>query len=354
MTAAAAVVKDLNYYLNNPDEMPHDPDEIMKIASQAEAKIFGSNAEPDIQDWSGGKADVHPLMADKDAPEKTPEQPAEPAKPAEPAQQQENAQQQEEKQPEGVQAADGKHVIPYAVLEGTRKRADQLERIVAEQAARIDELMQKQPAAGDNAGGGNQDQQLEFISPEDLEIVKHELPSLGGILENQQRAIQMLMEKVSQTPGQESQEDRQAREAREAIDRNPVLATWEANDVGRWNRAADLADLLVNDPVWGQKSYDELYAKVVDLVKAEMPEQQQQQQAPATPSAADLAAAAAAKLASIAPPVPHSISQIPGGAPPATSEAEKLGSMSAEQINDYLMRTSGGDPEKMAQALARL
>jgi len=353
MPAAAAVTKDLNYYLEHPDEMPHDPDEIMKIATQAEKGMYGNTAEPDIDVWGGGKAEVQPITVDKGT-EKTPEPTAEQAKPAEPdpTQQQANSQQQEEKQAEGVQTADGKHVIPYAVLEGTRKRNDQLERIVAEQAAKIDELARAQAAVGDAAGGGNQDQQLEFISPEDLEIVKNELPSLGGILEKQQRAIQMLMEKVSQTPGKESDQDRYAREAREAIDRNTSLVAWEANDVARWNRAVDLADLLVNDPVWGQKSYTELYAKVVDLVKAEMPEQQQQ--APATPSAADLAAAAAAKLADIKPPVPLSISQIPGGAPPATSEAEKLGQMSAEQISDYLMRSSGGDPEKMAQALARL
>lgn len=341
---AEAAKKDFNYYLSHPDDLPSDPDEIMRLAAEHADKAMRDPPPADVKTWSGGEAEVHPLMVDrtKDAP---PEKPAaEPVKAQEPKPEVKQ-EAKPEGEPAGVLTKDGKNLIPYAVLEGARERASQLEKLVADQAAELQRL-QRQPEKEEEPT------KIEFLSDEDLAAVKEELPAIGAAIESTQRALKVAFAKLDQvSSGEPTQGDIES-EMREAIDGNETLVRWEAAKPGsvdwhRWNKAAEFDEQLRADPQWSQKSFADRFTEAVKRTLELMPEPK------AEPKAEDLSAAAAARLKDVDRP-PISISQIPGGIAPAQTESQKLEGMKPAEIADMLMRQSGGDPEKMQQLLARM
>lgn len=259
--------------------------------------------------------------------------------------------------PIGVATKDGKHVIPFEVLEKQRARVAELERIAQEQSAQIAELSQQAQGKTPDAEQG----EVTYLTDEQLSDLEAELPSIGKLLRAQQAQLRTLNETVKTLA-----DDRQAREqdaqrttqqtVQEAIDGNPKLAYLQSADDQRWQRAVMFDKTLRQDPEWAGKPYAERFAKVVELYEAtygavQMPGQSAQPKN-AQPSPADLAKAAEAKLQGKKASVPSSLSDIPGGSTPASDDV--LGALAAksgpELTADFMRMT----PAQIEATLARL
>lgn len=327
--------KDFAYYMANPEELPEDPEVIMKLAAEHADRALAAPA-PDIETWSPPeKPEPEPAAAAPAAPE-----------PAAPAAAPTNEPTKEEA-PTGVLAKDGKNVIPYEVLQGSRERVERLEQLVADQATQIRDL-QKKPEEVPKA-------EIKLMSDEELSAIKEEFPAFGAAFEAQNNAIRALLARSEESArAGEPTEEQIGEMVREAIDGNESLRVWEANDVNRYNKAVDFDAQLRDDPAWQDKTFAERFEKAVSLTKAyygDAVEAPKPAPAPVVQKPEDISAAAAAKLKQDTP-TPQSMSQIPGGAAPAQSEAQAVEAMSPEALGSKLIRMN--DPDKIAEYIARM
>ena len=254
---------------------------------------------------------------------------------------------------QGVQAKDGNHIIPYSVLERERDRAARAEATARALADQLEKLQSGKPAAT-----GEETEAVQ-LTAEDLTQLDTDLPSVAKVIRAQMKAIEQLTGTV-QTLQQENEIAQNSRksaaqdETESAIQGNPDILAWRdaANrkdnpDPLMWNRAADLDAVLRNDPVWRDRPLAERFAKVADSIKTiygapaapaatEKPAAPQ----PATPQKADLKQVADAALKAAPAATPSTLSDIPGGAPPAQGDIETLENASSVALGQKFMRMS--------------
>lgn len=316
---------------------PNDPAAL--AALERDLMGSGESAEQEGDPATGEespKPDEQPKQDEKKADEPPADRQAPQAEPVAPS---------GDQVPEGVQAKDGKHVIPYSVLERERSRAARAESALQALAAEIEQLKTGKPAAPAQVQ----------LSEDELAQLDGDLPSVAKAIRAQMAMVESLTNTVSQLQREQSVVV-QTHEVEAAIAAIPDLAAWrdaasrESDpDPLMFNRACDLDAVLRNDPVWANRSIAERFAKVVEAISALYGGQSV---APKTePDPADLKKAADAKLASAPAPVPTSLSDIPGGAPPSQSDFETLESTSAVALgNRFLSMT----PEQQDAMLARI
>ena len=322
----SAVLKDLNYYLKNPDEMPTDPKEIERIANEHMAAAMESGTEQINVDSIVGELPKDEIKAESsDAkevvaePVKTEEVKTEPVV--------------DEVKPDGILAKDGKNVIPYSQLESARQRATQAEALVKEQADKIAALEAKGTPAEDVA----------LLTDVELETLEADSPALAKVLRAQQDTIRKLTETVQGvTERQAADVEQQATEIKSeiqtAIDSNPTLAAWQtAEDQTMWAEASKFDRLLRESPKYADVPFADRFAKVVELTQAALeiaPAVPAKEETPLTPE--QIRAAAEAKLKKTVS-IPRSLSDIPGGAPPAVDEKEKVEQMSSVALGQSFL-----------------
>lgn len=327
-----------------------DPTDPAALAA-LESELVGGEAtnatdEPTPVDVAAGEKTVEPAKQD----EKKAEQVAEPAPAAKPEGAPSGVQ-----EPEGVQAKDGKHVIPYSVLERERDRATRAESTAAALAEEIDRLKAGKPAESAQV----------TISEEDLAQLDNDLPSVAKAIRAQMALINSLNGTVNQLQREQgvvaqNQQRSIDDEIEAAISGNHDLSAWR-NEAFReetpnplmWNRAVSLDKALREDPEWQNKTFAERFAQVAETMKslygapaAEVTPARSQQ-----PTQAELKQAADAKLKETPAPVPTSLSDIPGGNPPAQSHLESLENASAVALGNRFLSMS---PDQMESELARL
>lgn len=349
--------KDMNYYLAHPDEMPTDPKIIEQLAEDMRTATMNSGQEevsvdrfsvtdPVAKDErTGASSDAEAAKKEADAKalaESNAKTEADAAAKA-------VADAALEK-PEGVLAKDGKNIIPFAVLSNARERADAAERLVQEQAAQLEELK-----AAAKTGKPVVEQQAEILSEDELNALAEDSPTLAKVLRAQQNTIQQLTGTV-ESLAQRSQAQEQVAQAevktevQSAIDANPTLLAWQnEKDQTTWDKASSFDKLLRESPEYRDVPFAERFIKVVALTKVALDlKDEQVDQNDKTLSQAEIRAAAEAKLKTTKA-LPTSLSQIPGGAPPAVDEKERvdqaspvelgqkfMGMKSVEEINAYL------------------
>lgn len=381
----AEITKDLKYYLNNPDEMPTDPKLLETLANDQVRFILGENEKDlTVERFTGTTEPVNKderTGASSDAEAKTVEEAkakteAENAAVAQKAKEEadavakaaadaealkvaEAAKAATTTKPEGILAKDGKNVIPFAVLSNARERADAAERLAQERALEIERLTAAK-AGGDTA----QTEQATILSDEELAALAEDSPTLAKILRAQQEHIQNLNDTVNKLATHATQQIVEAEteaksEVQTAIDSNPVLAAWQVDaDQTRWDEAARLDKALRDSPLWKDKSFDERFAKVVELTKATFGDEAEVTdvkdvkvvEQPSS-TAAEIKAAAEAKLAAKKTAMPVSLSSIPGGMPPAVDEKDRVEQMSSVELGNKFL---GMSKEQMETYLATL
>lgn len=352
----SATAKNLQYYLDHPEEMPTDVKEIERLTRESHEDAMTQGQKPLDVEVFAGKPDTTDAAGGVKAEEAKDKVEAKPAAKGEekPVVKAEAApvEKPEEAKPEGVLAKDGKHVIPYSQLESARQRAATAEELAREQAARIAALEAKsKPVEG---------AQTDMLTEEELAVLEADSPTLAKTLRGQQAMIRRLSETVQGLAEQreaevEKTEAEIATEIQSAIDANPTLAGWQtAEDQSMWDRAAKFDQVLRADPLYANKPFADRFAKVVEMTNAAVgAEESPKEETPAVvPKPEDVKAQAEAKLKAAAKAAkPTSLSQIPGGAPPAVDEKEKLEQMSPTAMGQLFLSMT---PEQREAYLSNL
>lgn len=314
--------KDLAYYAANPDAIANLSDAELDALAGTE----GDTGEPDngeapaavTDDAAAGQADA--AKADT--------------------------------KPAGIATKDGKHVIPFDVLERERLRSAELEQLAREQAAKI-EALTRQTETGEPAGESS-GEQIETLTDEQIAELEQEVPSLARLLKAQQAQMQALAATVQALNAEKSEREHRSattvqQTVQDAIDSNPKLAYLQAQDDATWQRAVRLDGVLKADPEWASKSFADRFEKVVELYEATYG--QLAVQGNVQPSQSDIEKRAAARLNS-RPSVPASMSAIPGGStPPADDVLGALTSKSGAELTADFMKMT---PDQIEAMLARL
>lgn len=347
MTGKAADAQTIEDQIANFD--PADPDALAKL-------------EQSILDPEGDDTGTDDAGSDEELAETTDASPAEGGEKE--AKQDEKQQAAEpaaevatsgDQKPEGVLTKDGKHVIPYNVLERERERASRAEQTIKELEARL-----QQSAAGDPNGAA--DKGAVDISQDDLDELEQEIPEVAkvikhlmGKLNEATGVITQLRDEQERTKQVRAQEEADEFEA--AINSTSHLKGWrdkafskEAPDRTMWDRAVKVDSMLREDPEWSDKPYSERLAQVEKTVTAMYG---MNVAPPKTDKQPDLKTVADEKLKGKGGDVPTSLSDIPGGNPPAQGYAETLENastvalgqkflnMTVEQQEAYLARFGG-------------
>lgn len=214
-----------------------------------------------------GNEDPQPPQGETATTEQTTAPAADPPAQAESGQPPGAAAQGNEPEIAGVLTRDGKHFMPYRVVEDLRSTArTQAERIAELQAA-VERMEAEKAARADGTSTEASQQQanadaLQFTEDElaDLEAV----PAAAKLVKGFQ-AMQAELERLKTAAPAAQQSTVQAgaiRETQDAIDRNPLLARWQAKGGELWQQAVELDKQLEHDPAWAGKPMFERFAEV--------------------------------------------------------------------------------------------
>lgn len=251
-----------------------------------------------------------------------------------------------------ITSKDGKHTIPYDVLKREREQRRSAEQAMADMQTKLDALTAQRETG---APAPEQQPTSQIISSEELEALREDFPAFAKAIEAQMQKIGELERQLSTVAGREAErEQEQARAVAETvqdlIDANPKLLHLQTHDPAGWQKAIELDELIKSKPENTNLSMAERFTKVASAYESiygtipvpnAVPEKQ-----PDKP--ADLRKQVLEKLGREAPNVPRSLSDIPGGIPPAASPIEQLSNMNEvemgrmfqgmtpQQIDDYL------------------
>lgn len=243
---------------------------------------------------------------------------------------------------EGVATKDGKHVIPYAVLEQARKSADQANARAQELARTAETLRAELEAAkaGTAKPADAKPAAPEFTDAELAEL-EQDLPAVAKLAKGVRVLQEQLAEARAAVPAAAApqQPNTEAQQVQELIDARPLLVRWQSKGGAVWQDAVALDQQLRTDPQWAGKPMADRFAEVERRIAEELgipiPSQQQQatSQAPA-PAAAPAAAPTAPKTTTATP----TLTDLGGG--PVVSSSDPLGGMSKGQMVDKAMSMS--------------
>lgn len=256
----------------------------------------------------------------------------------------------DEKDVQGVATRDGKRVIPYAVLEGTRQeaqtaktRAQELEQTVASLNAQL---------AATKAGATPPPATVpvvEFTEAE-LEELAADMPAVAKLAKGyralQEQLARAPAQPVVAAPAQPAADPAAVLAAvQRDIDNHPLLARWQQKGGSVWADAIALDQQLLRDPEWNVKSqsdrFTELQRRMAEDLGIPLP-QEITAPTPAAPVAATPAAPAAPAVTTALP----TLTDLSGG--PVISASDPLMGMSAGQMVDKAMTMSVEELQRMA------
>lgn len=336
----SATAKDLSYYLEHTDEMPTDPKEIERLANaHIETALEAGTEQMDV-DKIVGKADVPGVAAAEEEKKDETAEEAKPATDAEPA-----------AKPEGILAKDGKNVIPYSQLENARQRAATAEALAKAQAQELATLRaaREKPVAAPDA---------EMLTEEELSALEADSPTLAKTLRAQQSAIQTLRNELTDVV--QVQRNRATSEAEEvrseiqtAIDANSTLAGWQTSeDQTTWNMASAFDKTLRAMPQYANISFEDRFKVVVKMTQDALGVEPEALSQEVSLTPAQIKAAATAKLAAVKKAKkPVTLSDIPGGAPPAVDERQKVEEMSSVALGNQFLGMTREQMDEYLQSL---
>lgn len=337
------------------------------LEKPAEAKATEAKAEtpaPAPAPAEKAAAVEAPKSGEKDKP--AAEKPAEAAAPA-----------ATEPEPTGVQAKDGKHVIPHSVLKETRERltaaseenealrqahqqseerTSALETQLADLRGQLDKVAAKTGQTRDTAkAAADPENPLAGLNPDDYppELVK----AITGLVDQ----VKDLRSKVDDFGTREDSRTAGEADARRGmvqtlIDQNEELASWQSGNPEAWAAAKRHDAALRDNPTWADRPMAERFTRAVQLTRLELdlPEAKPKDDAQQKPKADAKAAPPTKPLDPPKPAAPSSLSHIPGGAAPATTEGEALmqmdglkgaamlAKMTPKQMDEFLVKQFGG------------
>jgi len=258
-----------------------------------------------------------------------------------------------------VQAKDGKHVIPYQVLQQERERAIRAEQMVRDLTAKL-ELDQ----AAAQQGKATKSLDLnEIVDEQLLEQLREEAPDVASRMDNLIALAKSLSEQVDagRPAAVEAETARREQQVQalvtveDTIQSIPKLAHLRATDPAAFNEIAEIDSMLRTRPAWKDKPLSERFDAAVRMFEVERGtiELPSQAKAAAGQQPADQAARVAQAVAAATAQAsgPSTLSDIPGGQPAAGSQADAMTALSGSALTDHFMNLS---PEEIEAQLARL
>ncbi|ENY3189992.1 hypothetical protein ACFXBE_000404 [Salmonella enterica] len=178
---------------------------------------------------------------------------------------------EEEGQPQedvkDILARDGKHVIPYDVLEAERtgrQRVEQeaflLKQQLAEEQRKIDLLTSQIKQAGMTPDPLPEEAR---ISDEQIAKIREEYPEVANALTLMFRKYDYLQARI-----QEAQQVPQENPVVQAMNAVPDLVVWQRSDPDKFAVAIHLDEKLQTDPAWKDKPLTERFAEVARRTRA--------------------------------------------------------------------------------------
>ena len=241
----------------------------------------------------------------------------------------------------------GKGIIPYEKHKELRVENSALrEQLQAAQLenSKATEKLESLLKQKDEATGKGVAEADEAIAKH-LETLKEDMPELhqviSAVLEGSRKQGERLNEMLEELKREREESDRVKQfsveeQVAEAKDNNPDLTHWESKDPEAWDEALKQDEILRTSGKWANKAYAERFQEVVRRVRAIMPEASvPQKQADPEQTKAE----AKARLSSAPARKPTTLSDIQGGANPA-SEREQLENLSPFDLTQKLMKMS--------------
>ncbi|VFB10088.1 Uncharacterised protein [Aeromonas salmonicida] len=220
-----------------------------------------------------------------------------------------------------ILSKDGKHHIPYDVLEAERAQRQALAaenaqlKAVAAEREKLQQVLDKH--------GIDPDADPDALNIEEIEQLSQDYPEIGKVLTGIAKRLEMLKQpKNEPTPPQaESTIPDAVQTALQAV---PELATWMEKDQDRATFAVSVDERLKADPAWKDKPLTERFAEVAKRTKAAFGDQVEQQAPPAEKPVSQ-------KKVEERDHIPVSPSDL-GQSVQHESKADKYGAMSQEQL----------------------
>jgi hypothetical protein len=282
-----------------------------------------------------------------------------------------------EQQPAGVLLKDGKHFLPYDKHVEERRLRVAAEQRAKELEAQLAAAKAGKPAAGTEAGEGEQQQpastgtldgDLALVDELEAKAKAYEDEGLtemasttrasAKVMRAMANQLQQLGGYVKQAQEREAHEQARTRQTvqeqiAEAVDNNPKLRflqdTMEKEPANAelWDMIADQDTVLRGNPKFASLSFSDRFARAVAMVEAvqgpiKLPPEYQ--------TVADVKAAAAAAASNAGEFRPNTLSDLPGGGTPRGGGENPLGELDPSQLERIMMEAS---PDKLADILAR-
>ena len=259
-----------------------------------------------------------------------------------------------------VQARDGKHVIPYQVLQQERERAIRAEQMVRDLTTKLE---QDQAAAQQGKATKSLDLD-QIVDPQLLEQLREEAPDVARRMDNLIDLAKSLSEQVDagRPAAEEAETARREQQVQalvsveDAIQSIPKLAHLRDSAPEQFSEVAAIDTMLRANAAWKDKPLPERFDAALRMYEAghgaiELPSQANK--AAATQQPADPAARVAQAVAKATADAsgPSTLSDIPGGQPAAVSEADAIAALSGSALTDRFMNMS---PDEIEAQLARL
>lgn len=255
---------------------------------------------------------------------------------------------------DGVATADGKRVIPYAVLQQTRHEARSAREEVGRLQKELEAAQQQLAASGNPDLAARASSAPETLTAEELAELEQDYPSLSKLVkvvmstqEKLQAAATPAPAPAAAAPAPAGRPESDEEQFDAAIAASPLISKWMTEGGPEWERAKAIDGLLQKDPNSAGLTYEQRFAKVQRMVAAEfdipLPSAAP---TPAARAASPAAPAAPAVPAAKAAPLP-SLSDL-GGTPPQSSEDAINGKTAADLLaatqnmsEQELMRMAG-------------
>lgn len=261
---------------------------------------------------------------------------------------------------DGVLAKDGKHVLPFKVVEDLREQTKQLERVTREQAEQIEALKSAQSAG---AAVANVDT-ASLFSEEQLAALEQDLPELAKGLRAQQDVLKALLAQQAESAKAREQQEQAAQErsleerravVQKAIDSVPKLAHLQATDPIAFQRAKEIDMERSKNPStaahWNAKPLEQRFKEVMVDYEARFGAVQIPS-LPATPSAATSQTTAEPTQKPAAKPAgPITLSDLPGGGTPAADSRAEMAEKAGAEI---IATMANWTPQQMEAYFASL
>lgn len=338
-----AAKRDLEFFMANPGEIPAD-------MSELEAAMDGRTGVDD-----GESEGIPGEQGEQGA--------ASGAQVVEKAEKTGDANGKEAAQPEQVlKSKDGKHEIPYSVLQTEREQRRAAEVAVEQLRLQVEALTAQ--VSGKQVAQAAEQAAVPDLSEEDLQAIEEDFPTTGKALKAllaRVGSLQAQLGAVEQAEGSRraAESTRASTTVQEAIDANPHLSYWQQQDPEAFGAAVKFDNQIKSDPRNRGLSLDERFTKVVGAMAAvygavDLPPEYQRADTTRRPSGKpeQNVAAKAKQVIDQAQTRSRvsSLSDIPGGIGAESDEIDQLGMLSAQELGNKFMKM---DLAKISDLLAR-